>query len=824
MFSRLLRRFSTKKTTSLEPDYKSICLTSSTNDSVPLKSVSIDVRIEGFIADVRSTLSYKNVGKDPIEARYEFPMDDQSAVYQFEAQIEDRVIIAECQEKKKAEETYDEALKAGFTAVLMQEDDSSSDIFTCLVGNLPPDAEAVIKFGYVTELSLQPNGTLCFLLPTLLNPRYNPSEKSGGSPGSKGFTHVPAGAQPYSFEIKATIVNPAKIVSVKSLKDEFDVKLSEDKTSAQVTLAKPFVPDHDLVMNVTIEELNEPHVIFENGDNTKDGILKKDIVMLNFFPELKDTDYTNKQEIIFVIDRSGSMSGSRIQQAKEALLLFLKSLPPGCYFNVVGFGSNFEVLFEEGSREYCEETLKVACEHQKRMDANLGGTEILQPLKHIYDKPPMTTHCREILIMTDGEVSNTEAVISLVKRNASNSRLFSFGIGAGASTALVKGIARAGGGTAEFTNVNDRLQPLVVKTLKAAMQPTVTDLHLDWQLSGGPCELVQMPKEMPSLFAGDRLILYAMALKDKIVLDGTVQLKGKIGERSLEFEIRVDASKSVTSMEGTFPIHRLAAKAQIKQLQDSGKDDNKTLIVLLSTATNVISCHTSMVGVDKNRKNRVIGGLVRRNVPIMSGLASTSASACGYSMVDSRSLLKTKSKSFGRIKISTPPLLRSACLMAEPCTYSSQGHPANGYRCEALCDSDYDTNPGRYALRSSSNYSRAYDTLVEPEREEINPSKEPTYMTLVALQTFSGQWMLSAEFSAVMNSTLVALQSAAPIKALDVWATVLALSSLEVKFGDKRDEWEMMETKARRWLDLQDLEGLSIDDLLQKAKAVINQS
>lgn len=37
----------------------------------------------------------------------------------------------------------------------------------------------------------------------------------------------------------------------------------------EVTLAKPFVPDHDLVMNVTIEELNEPHVIFENGDNTK---------------------------------------------------------------------------------------------------------------------------------------------------------------------------------------------------------------------------------------------------------------------------------------------------------------------------------------------------------------------------------------------------------------------------------------------------------------------------------------------------------------------------------------------------------------------------
>ena len=63
------------------------------------------------------------------------------------------------------------------------------------------------------------------------------------------------------------------------------------------------------------------------------------------------------------------------------------------------------------------------------------------------------------------------------------------------------------------------------------------------------------------------------------MLDGTVQLKGKIGERSLEFEIRVDASKSVTSMEGTFPIHRLAAKAQIKQLQDSGKGERFLKII-----------------------------------------------------------------------------------------------------------------------------------------------------------------------------------------------------------------------------------------------------
>lgn len=75
----------------------------------------------------------------------------------------------------KAKETYDDARKEGYGAMLMEEADYASDIFSCLVGNLPPDTEASIKFEYVTELSLQPDGVLTFLLPNILNPRYNPS-------------------------------------------------------------------------------------------------------------------------------------------------------------------------------------------------------------------------------------------------------------------------------------------------------------------------------------------------------------------------------------------------------------------------------------------------------------------------------------------------------------------------------------------------------------------------------------------------------------------------------------------------------------------------
>ena len=68
---------------------------------VPLKSIDVQLTVRGFVGNVVTTLLYKNTEQKPIEAVFEFPIDDESAVYHFEAKIEDRVIVAECQEKKQ---------------------------------------------------------------------------------------------------------------------------------------------------------------------------------------------------------------------------------------------------------------------------------------------------------------------------------------------------------------------------------------------------------------------------------------------------------------------------------------------------------------------------------------------------------------------------------------------------------------------------------------------------------------------------------------------------------------------------------------------------
>ncbi|XP_040586181.1 von Willebrand factor A domain-containing protein 5A-like [Mesocricetus auratus] len=122
--------------------------------------------------------------------------------------------------------------------------------------------------------------------------------------------------------------------------------------------------------------------------------------MLSFYPDLPKVEGTRAcGEFVFLMDRSGSMgsclsyqdSQPCIEAAKETLLLLLKSLPMGCYFNIYGFGSSYEKFFPE-SVKYTQKTMEEAVKRVKDLKADLGGTEILTPLLDIYKGPSIPDH------------------------------------------------------------------------------------------------------------------------------------------------------------------------------------------------------------------------------------------------------------------------------------------------------------------------------------------------------------------------------------------------------------------------------------------------
>merc|ERR1712060_352531 len=189
-------------------------------------------------------------------------------------------------------------------------------------------------------------------------------------------------------------------------------------------------------------------------------------------------------ELIFLVDCSGSMSGSGMNQAKKALELFLHSLPTNCYFNIWSFGSTYDALYTDGSTKYSDRSMNRAVEHVRQMSANYGGTEIYSPLRAIFQlAKPAPSYLRQVFVLTDGDVSNASSIISLVKQNNAQGRVFSLGIGSSSSRYLVKGIARAGGGTAVFANQNEDLRGKVMAQLKNALQPAISNINLSWASS-----------------------------------------------------------------------------------------------------------------------------------------------------------------------------------------------------------------------------------------------------------------------------------------------------------------------------------------------------
>ncbi|KAF2356295.1 VIT domain [Trinorchestia longiramus] len=531
-------------------------------NTVALEDVSACVTVRGFVAHIKSTLRYRNASQQPLQVMFKTPVDDGSALYHVEAKLEDCTIIAQCLEKKKAEKVYKDAVEAGQTAMLIREESQTADIINLALGNLPAGAECEVTLSLVAELRVAGDGGVQFTLPTVLNPRYQPASSSGSDDHLVfNVTPVATATKPYSIHVSADVCGALDIARVISHSDPINVVIEDDKKRAKISQDGGYRSDHEWSFVVHYNNPYSPQVLVETGDPTATGLMKDQVLMINMFPELPESSYSHFNEVIFVVDRSGSMNGEKIQSARAVLLLFLKSLPPGCRFNIVCFGSSHFFLFKEGSRVYTQETLAEACSLHDKMEADMGSTKILQPLKAIYSQPVDPEFSRQVLILTDGKVWNVDEVTELAARYASSTRVFTVGIGEGASTALVKGLARAGRGRAELVSQRDRMSTKVMGLVASMLQSSVQGVSITCELDP-PSRLSLVPPEPPVIFAGQHLVTFARIPPGTLLKK--VTLKGKVDGQ--EWQSCVEAADVRSVHDATYALHRLAARASILHL------------------------------------------------------------------------------------------------------------------------------------------------------------------------------------------------------------------------------------------------------------------
>lgn len=453
-------------------------------ESVQKYLPQVKVNVHTTILDTTSrttltqTFANPNKNKALDEIKYVFPLYDGVSVVAFTCTVGDRVIKGVVKERQKAKQVYEEATARGETAGLFEQSLESADVFTTTIGNVPAGEKITVDITYLGELKhdAEVDGVR-FTIPTQIAPRY-------GAASSLSSSHPWFKEEGISITVDAEMPDGSAIKSIQSPSHPISVSIGTTSAaaSAEPSLRKASATlsqgaanlDKEFVIQVVATKMGEPSAFVE----THPTIPNQRALMATLVPKFKLP--AEKPEIVFLCDRSGSMSGT-IPDLVAALNIFLKSLPVGVKFNICSFGSSFTFLWPK-SKTYSQESLDEAVRHIATFGADYGGTEMVEPFKATVERRYKDMNL-EVFLLTDGAIWDQDRLFELVNEKVAESkgavRVFSLGVGSGASTALIEGVARAGNGFSQTVADNEKMDKKVVRMLKGSLFPHITDYTLD---------------------------------------------------------------------------------------------------------------------------------------------------------------------------------------------------------------------------------------------------------------------------------------------------------------------------------------------------------
>jgi len=595
----------------------------------PLKHTDVNVDIAGFVARVTVKQQFHNPFKDKIEAIYVFPLSQDAAVDKMTMIIGERQIDGEIKERGEAKQIYEQAKAEGRVASLL--DQERPNIFTQSVANIEPGEKIDIEIAYSETLDWR-DGEFHFDFPMVVGPRYMPGTPSGigggparpGEPFSPPTDQVPdadrispmpvAEGMRAGHDISVTVNLDAgsPIQRIESKQHEITTEYDKDKSVAALKLApKKTIPNKDFVL------------VYQTAtDEIEDAILTHVDDRGKFFtivlqpPKRVRPEVIVPKEIIFVIDKSGSMSGFPMDTAKESMRLCINGLHENDTFNLMTFSGGVGFCFPEPVKN-TDENRDKALAYLGNLQGS-GGTEMMKAINACLAGQNDPERVRIVCFMTDGYVGNDMAIIDAVKKNAGTARVFSFGIGRSVNRYLLDGMARAGRGEVHYILSDAQADGAAERFYERVRMPVLTDVAVDF----GKFEVEEVyPAMIPDLFSAKPVILKGRYQNGG---EGTITLKGNTGEGSFEREINVTLPESVEEGKGNVALASMWARAKVKDLMDQQLDRAqrgdpnpaiKETILGLGLRYNLLTQYTSFVAVEKLRITQ--GDKVRTiNVPV----------------------------------------------------------------------------------------------------------------------------------------------------------------------------------------------------------------
>ena len=636
---------------------------------MPLTNVDINFKIMNKFAKIELVHHYLNPTDKYLDTNFKFPKSLMQIFDGMKVSYDNTIIESIIDEKQQITKIFKEAVNKGKTVVKAEpvKTTSNEKIFDLLcidIGNLPPRKKIDVTFSFIQNVEISLNKKYKIFLPLTLTPRYIPKDsilnlikdliyfqknsensievlKSMSTNANYKFIKKSDSDElKYTYNLNGNIYSSKKIENVEcNIKNVIKYKINNYNYRIKLDNKQFNIPNDNIIIEYEInqEELRKPEILIMPHSYYKNDY----ILYTNFSPYylvkeklVKEIETKKKKKIdeatkllinidsnsnnfvdenftgnfLFLVDRSGSMDGDRIIMAKRSLAYFLKSLPDTkCKFNVLGFGSKFELIFND-LQVVNDKNVEKAIDLVNKFKADFGGTALIYPLNfiiHLMDK--LKKQKTRIFILTDGAVFNTQECLDKITQISKNNniRFFCLGIGNGCDEILVKGMSKNGNGIPEFVLDPKEITDKVIFLLEESMKHFISNLNIDFTKKPNQENknyykydkenklfILENNDVMNNYCSFEGIISFFANIKDQnLIKDNNIKLSFEFSDKKYEYSLPINYQENSEFISKSDLLHKI----MFNNLCINNKQISEDEIINLSKKYQFITSYTSLI-------------------------------------------------------------------------------------------------------------------------------------------------------------------------------------------------------------------------------------
>ena len=560
-------------------------------NALPVKSINIDVKIEGQVATTHVVQVFRNDTPHTLEGTYFFPIPETASIVEFSIWENGKKLVGEVRTREEARRIYDEIVRRQKDPGLLEY--AGKDLFQASIFPIPGNSDKKLELTYSQVLKAE-SGTVAYKYPlgtgrNVWRPQNVLAESVPRPMPGQNFGTVSGRVQIAAKEALRNIYSPSH---------KIDISTKNERTATVSFETSDNDSDFQLFYGLSNEDF--AMTLLTHREPGKDGYF---LLMLSPRDSVSDRELVNK-DIVFVLDTSGSMADEgKIEKAKNALLFGVRTLRDGDRFNIINFAGE-EHLMERGPIAADAAGKRRGEEFVKNLRPT-GGTNINDSIIAAMKQFSRDDRPKMMVFMTDGNptvgVTDAEKIVANLKA-AKNSdidvRIFPFGFGYDVNTVLLDRIGTENSGISDYVQPKEDLEVKVSNFFARVSSPVLSDIEIE--LGDLQAEMVYTRK-VTDLFKGMQVAMIGRYRNSADLRNIAILIRGKTGrearsfsfdgldfpERNSENEFlpRLWASRRVGWL-----IEEIRRNGETKELRDEVTD--------LGTRYGIVTPYTSYLAID----------------------------------------------------------------------------------------------------------------------------------------------------------------------------------------------------------------------------------